>query len=469
MNKTKIIATIGPSSDHPQIISKLILSGMNVARINMAHCKDEGFLKKIISVIRSEADKLNTHVGILIDLAGPKIRLDLHESTDEIKVVKDHIYQLGFSKMNDLPINVDLTFKNIYKQNSFVKIDDGKIEFKVIKTDGKSIKIKALENGVLKNNKGVNFPGIDIDVPCLTEKDINDIKLAIKYDADWLALSFVRSASDINYILEVLNDSNSVIPIIAKIEKPEAIDDLDNIILKFDGILVARGDLGVEMPLSKLPALQKSIIEKCRLEKKPVIIATQMLESMINSNQPTRAEVTDVANAVYQGSDAVMLSEETAMGTYPIETVSIMREIVVSAEQENSKHYSSNVINNINDNRNAIGNAIIAINESIDIDAIVVMTESGSTATVVSQFRPNANLFAMTPHKKVCQRLTLVWGIVSLVTPKFLSTDDMLISAEKILKNNKYICKDDIFILTSGVPVGVVGSTNMLKIQKVTD
>ena len=194
-----------------------------------------------------------------------------------------------------------------------------------------------------------------------------------------------------------------------------------------------------------------------------------MLESMINSNQPTRAEVTDVANAVYQGSDAVMLSEETAMGTYPIETVSIMREIVVNAEQENLIHYSSDVINKINDNRNAIGNAIIAINETINIDAIVVMTESGSTAAVVSQFRPNANLFAMTPHKKVCQRLTLVWGIVSLVTPKFLSTDDMLISAEKILKDKKYVCKDDVFILTSGVPVGVVGSTNMLKIQKVTD
>ena len=472
MNKTKIIATIGPSSDHPHIISKLIKSGMNVARINMAHCKDRAYLKNIISTIRLESKKLDVHVGILMDLAGPKIRLDLHSSSsNDIEVKKNHVYQLGYSKMNDLSINVDLVFKNIYSNNSYVKVDDGKINFKIIKSDGKSVTIKALDDGILKNNKGVNFPGVEIDVPCVTSKDITDIKYAIEENVDWLALSFVRTAEDIQPIKDILEENNYNIPIIAKVEKPEAIDNLDKIINNFDGVLVARGDLGVEMPLSKLPGLQKSIIDKCRHAKKPVIIATQMLESMINQNQPTRAEVTDVANAVYQGSDAVMLSGETAIGSYPIETVDIMKEIIINAEEEDY-HFKKDKeinINIINDNRCAIGNAIKAINKSIDIDAIVIMTESGSTSVVVSHFRPTASLYALTPHQNICKRLTLIWGVVPIITPKFLSTDDMIVNAEKILKNKNFIKKDDVFILTSGVPVGITGSTNMLKIHKVND
>ena len=467
MNKTKIIATIGPSSDHPHIISKLIKSGMNVARINMAHCKDNSYLKKIISNIRKEAEKLNVHIGILMDLAGPKIRLDLHSSSKKgFEVKKDHVYQLGYSKMNDLSINVELTFKNIYNQNSYVKVDDGKINFKIIKSDGKSIKIKAMQDGILNDNKGVNFPGVDIDIPCITSKDINDINSAIEESVDWLALSFVRNAEDVNPVRNILKNSN--IPIIAKVEKPEAIDNLEGIIREFDGILIARGDLGVEMPLAQLPGLQKSIIDKCKSERKPVIIATQMLESMIHSNQPTRAEVTDVANAVFQGADAVMLSGETAVGAYPIETVDIMRDIIINAEED--EHFKSMIklkTRKFKDNRNAIGSAIKAINKNINIDAVVIMTESGSTSIVVSQFRLNANLYALTPNQNICKKLTLIWGVVPILTPKFLSTDDMIINAEKILMDKKFIKNGDIFILTSGVPVGITGTTNMLKIHQV--
>ena len=469
MNKTKIIATIGPSSDHPHIISKLIKSGMNVARINMAHCKDKTYLKKTISSIRKEAEKLNVHVGILMDLAGPKIRLDLHSSSKKgYEIKKDHVYQLGYSKMNDLSINVELVFKNIYKNNSYVKIDDGKINFKIIKSDGKSIKIKAMQDGVLIDNKGVNFPGVDIDIPCITSKDINDIKSAIEEKVDWLALSFVRNSEDVNPIRDILKNSKSNIPIIAKIEKPEAIDNLDGVVREFDGILIARGDLGVEMPLSHLPGLQKTIIDKCRYERKPAIIATQMLESMINNNQPTRAEVTDVANAVYQGADAVMLSGETAVGSYPIETVDIMKEIIINAEE--GEHFNNMVkfkTKKSEDNRSAIGSAIKAIDKNINIDAVVIMTESGSTSIVVSQFRLNADLYALTPNQDVCKRLTLIWGIVPILTSKFLSTDDMIINAEKILMDNEFIKNGDVFILTSGVPVGITGSTNMLKIHQV--
>ena len=222
------------------------------------------------------------------------------------------------------------------------------------------------------------------------------------------------------------------------------------------------------MPLAQLPGLQKSIIDKCRAERKPVIIATQMLESMIHSNQPTRAEVTDVANAVFQGADAVMLSGETAVGAYPIETVDIMRDIIVNAEED--EHFKSMIklkTRKFKDNRNAIGSAIKAINKNINIDAIVIMTESGSTSIVVSQFRLNANLYALTPNQNICKKLTLIWGVVSILTPKFLSTDDMIINAEKILMDKKFIKNGDIFILTSGVPVGITGTTNMLKIHQV--
>ena len=470
MNKTKIIATIGPSSDHPNIISKLIKSGMNVARINMAHCKDQKYLKQLVYNIRNEASKLNVHIGILMDIAGPKIRLELDSVSNKgFEVKKNKVYQLGYSKRNDLPINVELVFKNIYTKNSYVKVDDGKINFKVIDIEVDSIKIKALEDGVLFDNKGINFPGVNIDIPCLTSKDIRDINYAIEENVDWLALSFVRHSKDILPMKKILNKHNCKIPIIAKVEKPEAINNLDEIIDIFDGVLIARGDLGVEMRLSKLPALQRSIIEKCRYREKPVVIATQMLESMINNNQPTRAEVTDVANAVYQGADAVMLSGETAIGDYPIETVEIMKEIIINAEQDNLNNLNKISTEKLNDNRNAIGNAIKVINKCIDIDAVVIMTESGLTSIIVSHFRPKANLYALTPNENICKRLTLIWGLVPIISPKFLSTDDMIVGAERILRDKGYIKKDNVFLLTSGVPVGVTGSTNMLKIHKVND
>jgi len=467
IKKTKIISTIGPSSNHPHIISRMIKKGMNVARLNMAHLYKEEDIKNIIDIIRDESSKLNKFTGILMDISGPKIRTDLTSlKKDEINIIKDHIYTLGFSKMNDIPISMDVNFKsNSNPVNSFVKIDDGKINLKIISISNNIVKIKATSDCSIKPNKGVNFPEVELKIPSLTKKDAKDIKLGIKYKVDWFALSFVRSPKDIEDFNEI-NKGKSKIPIIAKIEKPEAINNLEKIIDTFDGVLIARGDLGVELPLYKLPILQKSIISKCKELNKPVIVATQILESMVSNLLPTRAEVNDVANSVYENVDAVMLSGETAVGEFPVETVKMMNDIILNVENENLK-YEKIDYKYKQDSKYAIGKAVNTVSNNLKIDAIVVMTESGSTAKIVSFFRPKINIYALSPHISVCNRLSLLWGVTPIESQEYLSTDEMLINAEQILLDNNFIKSGQTFIMTAGVPVGISGSTNMFRIQEV--
>ena len=468
--KTKTIATLGPSSKSVETISELIDVGVDVFRINMSHFKDDHDFEKVVKVIRKQSLVKKKHIGILVDLAGPKIRLDLSRIGDSISIEKDKNYSLGFSDNNDIKINAKIDFKKISLKDAFVKIDDGKIVFKVLSKKGDNLIIKAMDNGIIIDRKGVNFPGVELNVESLTKNDKQHLLLAVKNDVDWVALSFIRESKDIEPILRIYKKEGFSIPVIAKIEKPEAIKNLDSIIDAFDGILIARGDLGVEMPLAKLPSLQKLIIEKCKNAKKPVIVATQMLESMIENPTPTRAEVNDVANAVYQGADAVMLSGETAVGKHPVSTVEIMQEILLDAEEEiDQKDISNDISDEINgDIRSAIGESVKLISRHLNIDAIVVMTESGSTAIVVSHYRPRNNIFALTPNKSTCNRLSLVWGVFPLLTKQFDSTDQMIVESEKILKNEGLLKKDDTFVLTSGVPVAVTGSTNMLRIHKIS-
>ena len=467
IKKTKIISTIGPSSNHPHIISQMIKKGMNVARLNMAHLNKEDDLKSIINIIREESLKLNKYTGILMDISGPKIRTDLSSlKENEISIVKGHIYTLGFSKMNDIPISMDVNFKsNSNPVNSFVKIDDGKINLKIISISNNIVKIKATSSCLIRPNKGVNFPGVELKIPSLTKKDVKDIKLGIKYKVDWFALSFVRSPKDIDDFNEI-NKGKSKIPIIAKIEKPEAIDNLEKIIDKFDGVLIARGDLGVELPIYKLPILQKNIISKCKELNKPVIVATQILESMISNPLPTRAEVNDVANSVYENVDAVMLSGETAVGDFPVETVKMMNDIILNVENENLRHEKIEYKYK-QDSKHAIGKAVNTVSNNLKVDAIVVMTESGSTAKIVSFFRPKISIYALSPHLSVCNRLSLLWGVTPIQSQEYLSTDEMLINAEQILLDNNFIRSGQTFVMTAGVPVGISGSTNMFRIQKV--
>ena len=468
MKKTKIIATIGPSSDDLINLKKMILSGMNIARINMSHQYDLYDIKKLITKIRKLADELDHSVAILFDLCGPKIRVSFENKHQSIKVKKNQKFTLGNGKV-DIPINLPLKFKNI-KSGALVKIDDGYLSFKVEGTKDNILKIKSQTNGEIINGKGINLPGIDLDLDTVTKKDIDDVKLALELKIDWLAMSFVRSENDILKLNKIFQKYDHQIPVIAKIEKPEAIHNLKKIAQAFDGILVARGDLGVEMPINQLPLLQKEIVNKCLQNKKPVIIATQMLESMINNVNPTRAEVNDIANAIYDGVDAVMLSAETAVGKYPTESVEMMSSIAHTVEADldplNFSRYIPDKVRK-SDRRSSICHAAMNISNDLNIKAIIVMTESGSTAIKMAQYRPNSNIYALCPYPDTCRMLSLIWGVISIKVKQYTSTDEMISNYISIMKDKKYINKGDKVIITAGVPIGISGTTNMIKIHVV--
>ena len=467
MKKTKIISTIGPSCNNKIKIKNMILNGMNIARINMSHQYDHSDLKDVVDIIREQSNKLDLSVAIMFDLCGPKIRVTFNNKSKKIVVNKDQVLTLGHSG-TDIPINIPIKFGDIDK-GAYVKIDDGSLSFKVESVKKTFLTIRSESNGKIINGKGINFPGITLDVSTITQKDIKDIKTAIKLDIDWLAMSFVRSSEDINKVKDILDANNYYIPIIAKIEKPEALENLNSIVNSFDGILVARGDLGVEMPLNRLPLLQKQIVNKCLQHKKPVIIATQMLESMIHNPSPTRAEVNDIANAIYDGVDAVMLSAETAIGKYPIKAVEMMSSIARSIEHDidplNFSRYIPKDKVRKSDRRSSICHAVMNISNDLDIKAIAVMTESGSTAVKMAQYRPNSNIFALCPYPEICRKLTLIWGIIPILVDKYTSTDEMISNYINLLKSKEHIEQGDKVIITAGVPIGVSGTTNMIKVH----
>ena len=468
MKKTKIIATIGPSSVKTLSLRKMMISGMNIARINMSHQYNINDLKKLIIKIRKHAKELELSVAILFDLCGPKIRVSFGNNLKKIKVKKNQEFTLGHDSV-DIPINLPLKFKNI-KPGALVKIDDGYLSFSVLGIKNNILKIKSQSDGEIVNGKGINLPGINLDVDTVTKKDIDDVKLALELKIDWLAMSFVRSDKDILKVKNIFKEHNRQIPVIAKIEKPEAIKNLKKIAQAFDGILVARGDLGVEMPINELPLLQKEIVNKCLQNNKPIIIATQMLESMIKNINPTRAEVNDIANAIYDGVDAVMLSAETAVGKYPVESIDMMSSIANTIEADldplNFSRYIPDKVKK-SDRRSSICHAAMNISNDLDIKAIIVMTESGSTAIKMAQYRPNSNIYALCPYPDTCRMLSLIWGVTSIIVKKYTSTDEMIANYISIMKDKQYIDKGDKVIITAGVPIGISGTTNMIKIHVV--
>ena len=468
MNRTKIIATLGPQSTNSTTIRSLILSGVNVFRVNMSHIHHLDDLSDIIQIVRSTSDDLNKQIGVMMDIAGPKIRVD--SKSDEIKVKKGDILTIGY-KESDITINLNPSFKKI-DLKSKVKIDDGKISFSVFKKNSnKQLQIKCLNGGVIKNGKGINFPNVELSLPTLTDKDIEDIKDGIKLDVDWFALSFVRSDKDALIVKEILNERNSNKPIIAKIEKPEAIENLESIIKTFDGILVARGDLGVEMGYEMVPVAQKNIVRLCHKYGKPIILATQMLESMIYNDSPTRAEVNDVAVAVEQSCDAVMLSAETAIGKHPVETIKIMRSIISEVENDIFEHSSYKAIKSSLEKETEIQSSICysaaRMANRLGINTIIAMTESGSSALTIASCRPKANIIAMSPDKNVSKKLSLIWGLDTISVGQFKNTDDMIKTVEKSLIDNKILKENDKYIIIAGVPVGVSGTTNMIRIETI--
>ena len=462
--KTKIVVTLGPASDSPELLRELLRAGMNVARINTSHADKDAITRQIRS-LREVAAAENRVVGVLLDLAGPKIRVSNIPAGGRTLTAGDTL-TLGPAAEADLQVRPEVGFKAVADEAQ-VMLDDGRLRLEVLgHLSDTLLELKVVYGGLLKPNKGVNFPGVALDVPSVSEADKANLRLGLREGIDWVALSFVRSAADREPIEAIFVDEGRRVPVMAKIEKPEAVEDLAAIIDVFDGIMVARGDLGVEMPLEQVPLIQKSIISACRAAGKPVITATQLLDSMVTAPTPTRAEVNDVANAIFDGTDALMLSNETAVGKYPVEAVKTLHKVAMTTESSVSAQRRNGVQQTKVTVGTAISHAACTIAGECGFPVIVTMTHSGVTARGVSRFRPSARIVAFSPSDQTCRQLQLVWGVFPLLVEEFSSTDKMIANAEKQLLDRGLIDVGEYFVFTAGVPIGIAGSTNLLKVQQ---
>ena len=466
-NKTKIIATIGPSSSDINILKEMIIAGVDVVRLNFSHGEKE-FHKQIIKNARIISEELQVPICILQDLQGPKIRVGeiLNNSIDlkdneELKIVSKNV--IGDSRV----ISIDNDILYDIKSNEIILIDDGKIELRVISSSKNEVLTKIIRGGILLPRKGINFPESNISVSSITEKDIEDLHFGLDNDVDWIALSFVRSEKDIKLLRKMIREREKEIRIIAKIEKPQAIKNIDKIIKASDGLMVARGDLGVEMPMESVPIHQKKIVNKCNKAYKPVIIATQMLESMVEQKTPTRAESNDVANAVLDGADAVMLSAESATGNYPIIAVKSMEKIISSVERSTSEIYYNFEKNKYLKDRvnESLITAACRLSKQINAKSIVCMTKSGFTGFRVSGNRPKAKIFIVTNDKNLGNIMNIVWGIRCIFYNKTENIDLTLENIENILVENNHLKNDDKYIVTASMPEHWEGHTNMMKVN----
>jgi len=470
IKKTKIVATLGPSSSKSKIIEKMILEGVNVFRINFSHA-DYNLVKEKIKTIRSLDKKLKTNSSILGDLQGPKIRLGKIEENSKVLAGEEYNFYTNKEFIGNKKkgyINYNQFAKDLSKGENIL-IDDGKLIFKVISSDKKSIvKTKVIQGGLLNSNKGVNLPNTKISLPALTKKDLDDAKFIFKNDFDWIALSFVRTKNDIIGLKKLMKKfSDHEIPIIAKIEKPEAINNIEEIIEFSDGLMVARGDLGIEIPAEEVPLIQKELVIKSKNSRIPIIIATQMMESMIENLSPSRAEVNDVANSVMDGADAVMLSGETSVGNYPVEVVKSMSSIIKAVENSSIikiPHSSSNEITKRYISNSICSNAANMANE-IKAKAISTITISGYTAYQISSWRPNAHILVFSSNKKILTQLNLLWGVKAFYYNNFKSTDKTVEEINKIALNMGYIQKKDLMINLTSMPVKNKGMVNTLRVS----
>lgn len=470
MKKTKIVCTIGPASESLDTLVELMNSGMNVARLNFSHGDFEEHGARIKN-IREAAKITGKTIAILLDTKGPEIRT--HNMKDGIvELMTGDTVRIAMSEVEGTKEKFSITYPGLIddvRVGSHILLDDGLIDLEVIEIDSvnKEIVTKVLNEGVLKNKKGVNVPNVSINLPGITEKDAADIRFGIENDVDFIAASFVRRPSDVLEITEILEQENAThIQIISKIENQEGIDNLDDILKVSSGLMVARGDMGVEIPTENVPVVQKEMIRKCNALGKPVITATQMLDSMQKNPRPTRAEASDVANAIYDGTDAVMLSGETAAGEYPIEAVRTMRNIAVRTEADlTDRDAYALKLHRKTDMTESIGQAVGHTAKNLDIQTIVAATESGHTARMISKYRPKAHIVAATFTDRVARSLALNWGVFPIVTSKPDSTDDMFVLATKIAKETGFSKDGDLIIITAGAPIGEKGTTNLMKIQ----
>jgi pyruvate kinase len=470
MKKTKIVCTIGPASEDLATIRDLIKHGMDIVRLNCSHGTHRE-LSAIITNVRRAAAELKKPVGILLDLEGPHIRVgEIDNGAVSIQKDQDFILtadQKITGNKDRVPVNYPTLVRDV-KAGQVILLDDGNIELKIARVKGRDIHCKVTEGGLLKSHKSVNVPGVYLNLPSLTPKDTDDIRFGIEHKVDFLGKSFVRHPQDIVSIKRILKKYNARIWVVAKIEHPLAVANIDEIIKVSDGIMIARGDLGVELPIEDIPIIQKTIIKKCNQMSKPVITATQMLESMMENLIPTRAETTDVANAIFDGTDAVMLSGETAVGKHPPAVVQMMHKIIMKAESSidyDNIFLSKRLSRSIGDIPHAISHATVEAAIGLKVKAIITATKSGQTARLVSSHRPNMPIYAVTTDKTVISKLNLLWGVTSFVVKGASHTDQMIRNCMAIAKRQGKVTTGDTVIITSGAPVGISGKTNMLEIN----
>ena len=470
IRRTKIVATLGPASSSPEMIVKLMEAGVNVFRLNFSHGEKE-FHKHNIELIREHSKRLGFPVGVLQDLQGPKIRTATFEN-GKIELEQGQRFLLTCD--DDSPgdnTRVGVTYKGLYndvKAGDALRLDDGRLELEVHAVHNQVIETTVILGGELSNNKGINIPNADLSIPSLTDKDVEDLLYGAELEVDWVAMSFVRSRDDLLLARHYLARAGSRAKLMAKIEKPGAVERFGEILKEVDGVMVARGDLGVELPPERVPQIQKRIIRRCIEAGKPVVTATQMLESMIQNPSPTRAEASDVANAIYDGTDAIMLSGETAVGAYPDKAVAMMNRIALTVE--NDEKYREDMREHPpatdESTADAVSQAACQMAHSLDAQVIVTFTSSGSTALRVSRNRPNAPILAITPNSLAQRQMSLAWGVYPFLSDDIDSTDEMVTHASRSIAETSLAEDNARYIITAGVPFGMRGTTNLIRVER---
>ena len=469
MRRAKIVCTLGPAVDSPEKIRDLIAAGMNMARLNLSH---GGYVEhqKRLDQVRAAADNAGVPIAILVDLQGPKIRLGRFKDGPH-DLERGDVFTITTDEIEGSKDRVGTTYKGLTgdcKPGDRILIDDGKVTVEVSSIVGNDVITRVIEPGTVSNNKGINLPGVAVSVPALSEKDIDDLRWGLNAGADFIALSFVRSAEDVKDVHRIMDEEGIRVPVIAKIEKPQAVENLVGIVDAFDGIMVARGDLGVELPIEDVPLVQKRCVELARDAAKPVIVATQMLDSMITNSTPTRAEATDCANAVLDGADALMLSGETSIGDFAIEAVQTMARIIQRTEEGGLERIRP-LKHEPRTKGGAITKAAVEVGTIVGAQFLVAFTQSGDSARRMSRLRSPIPILALTPDRGTYNRLALTWGVEPMITPVVSHTDEMVKQVDGLLLESKRTTIGDNVIIVAGSPPGIPGSTNAMRVHRMGD
>ena len=465
MRRTKIVATVGPATSDREMLELLVEAGMDIARINCSHA-DHGTVARVIEDLLSISQEMDKPVGILLDLSGPKIRTGIMAGSIPVRLYTGQKFILTNRKIEGSAHAVSTNYAKLAMEvrvQDTILLDDGLIELIVLDTDETDVVCEVVNGGILKNKKGINLPGVRLSIPAVTDKDKVDLEFGLKQEVDFVALSFVRDPDDVTYLKKLIGDHWPPVSVIAKLEKPEALEHLDEILDVADGVMIARGDLGVELPPEQVPAAQKLITRKANAIGKPVITATQMLESMIENPRPTRAEASDVANAIFDGTDAIMLSGETAAGKYPVEAVKMMVRIATAAE--GSVDYDELRKHKTPSSAHAIAHAACAMAVDMKAKVIAAFTKSGSTARLISQFRPPTPIIALTQQTHVYRQVALCWGVIPIMLTEVRDSEGTLAMVEETLFKKGFVSAGDSMIITGGLPIAARGAANFVKLS----